>query len=174
MRALLLLLALLIGGPALGQSNFITPNGSYVNGSMEMCNNGSNQAVPCTTANPVPVALVAPYPAGASPLTASATGTTGATAATLAGTSGKTTFLCGFSIGSNATVGLGGTATISGVVSGSMSFIQPVAVTPAVGQLDKAFNPCIPASTQNAGITVTSAAAGVGGATDVNAWGYQQ
>jgi hypothetical protein len=174
MRIPLLALALLASEPALGQSAFITPSGAYANGSVEMCNNGSNQFVPCTTSNPVPVALVAPYPSGASPLTASATGTTGATAATLSGTSGKTTFLCGFSIGSNATVGLGGTATISGVISGSMNFIQPIAVTPAVGQLDKAFSPCIPASGVNTGITVTSAAAGLGGATDVNAWGYQQ
>lgn len=113
------------------------------------------------------------YPAGATPVTISATGTTAATAATLAGTSGKTTYVCGFSITSDAVAALAGSATVAGVITGTMTFIQGVGAIPAVSSLTQTFSPCVPASTSNTGIVVTSAAAGTGGNTAVNAWGYQ-
>jgi hypothetical protein len=59
MKARALLLAsflFLIGVAAFAQSVFVTPGGQYA--PVPMCNNGSNQWVPCTTANPLPVSLL--------------------------------------------------------------------------------------------------------------------
>lgn len=114
------------------------------------------------------------FPNAATPITISATGTTAATVATLAATSGKTTYICGFSITSDATAGLAGNATVAGVITGTMTYIQGVGVAPAVASLTQNYAPCVPASTTNTTIVITSAAAGVGGGTAVNAWGYQQ
>lgn len=113
------------------------------------------------------------YPSGATPITISATGTTGATAATLAANATKKTYVCGFNITSDATAALAGTATIAGVVTGTMSFIQNVGSATAAGTLSQTFSPCIPSSATNTPIVVTSVAAGVGGNTAVNAWGFQ-
>lgn len=114
-----------------------------------------------------------PFPAGATPITASATGTTLATAATLAGVASKTTYICGFTISALATAAIASPATVTGIVTGTMNFLQNVG-TALIGQtLSQNFNPPIPASAVNTGITVTSAAAGVGGVTAVSAWGFQ-
>lgn len=113
------------------------------------------------------------YPSGATPITASATGTTGATTATLAAASTKSTYLCGFTITSDATAAVAGTATVTGPIGGTMSFIQNVGAATAAGILTQTFNPCIPSSTTNTAIAVNSVAAGVGGNTAVVAWGFQ-
>jgi hypothetical protein len=121
------------------------------------------------------VGLAGQYPAGATPITASATGTTGATTATLAGAASKTTYLCGFSIRANATAAATGTATVTGTITGTLSFVQwtaPLAsglgiTEPPIGSA------CIPASAVNTGIAVNSAAPGAGGTVSVTAWGYQ-
>ncbi len=39
--------------PAYAQSSFVTPGGSVVDGKVVMCLNGSNQAVPCSSATPL-------------------------------------------------------------------------------------------------------------------------
>lgn len=114
------------------------------------------------------------FPTAATAITISATGTTGATAAALPAASSKTTYVCGFSITSDAVAGLSGNATVAGVITGTMTYIQGVGVAPAVASTTQNFNPCIPSSTTNTAITITSAAAGTGGTTAVNAWGYQQ
>lgn len=114
------------------------------------------------------------FPAGAVPVTISATGTTGAVAAVLPAAAAKTTYVAGFSITSDAVAGLSGNATMAGVISGTMTYIQGVGVAPAVASLTQTFNPPIPSSAVNTAITVTSAAAGTGGTTAVNVWGYQQ
>lgn len=155
---------------------FYTPGGGGVNGTLGMCLNSSNKAVPCNAAGVLaaPVASVG-YPAGASPITASATGTTAATSATLAATAGKTTYLCGFSIRANATAAATGEASVTGTITGTMNFLQwtaPLAsgigtVEPHIGQN------CIPASSTNTAIVVTSAAPGAGGTVSVTVWGYQ-
>jgi len=176
-RTLLVVGLSLLGGYALAQYAFTTPNGSNVLGSVSLCDNGSAQFVPCTTANPFPVALPAssntPYPTGATPLTASSTGTTAGVTATLAGAAAKTTYICGFTITSGATLGLGTTASVTGGISGTLNYVQPVSALPGVAQLPQAFHPCIPASAVNTGISVVSGAAGLGGSTAVAAWGYQ-
>lgn len=52
--------------PSLAQNNFVTPGGSEVDGKVEMCLNGSNQAVPCgTPTNPV---TTTPVPYGNTPV----------------------------------------------------------------------------------------------------------
>lgn len=115
-----------------------------------------------------------PYASTATPLTASSTGTTGATTATLAGASSKTTYICGFTITSDATAALAGTATVTGTISGTLSFIQNVGGATAAGILTQTFSPCIPASATNTAIAVNSVAAGTGGNTAVTTWGLQQ
>lgn len=113
------------------------------------------------------------YPTGAAPITASATGTTAAVVMTLPGAVGRTTYICGFTITSTATAAINGTATVAGVVTGTMSYVQGVGLAPAVVILQEDLTPCIPASAVNTAIVITSAAAGTGGITAVNAQGYQ-
>lgn len=113
------------------------------------------------------------FPSGATPITASATGTTGVTTATLAATSGKTTYIAGFSIGAVATTAINGAATVTGTVTGTMSFLQGVGAAPAVVTTRNDFHPAIPASATNTAIAVNSIAAGTAGVTNVSAWGYQ-
>lgn len=134
---------------------------------------------PATVANSVPQTLSTQYPTNATTttptaVTASATGTTAATAATLAATASVTNFVCGFDVTADATALTTGTAVLSGTISGSLSYLQTiVAVTSGTSQLTRTFNPCIPASAANIAITITSAAAGTGGNTIVNIWGYR-
>lgn len=113
-------------------------------------------------------------PSGAVPITISATGTTAATVATLPAAVGKTTYIAGFNVSSDATAATVGNATVAGVVTGTMTFRQSVgAVAAATATLTQSFSPPIPASAANTAIVVTSAAAGTAGNTTVNAWGYQ-
>ncbi len=107
-------------------------------------------------------------------ITATGAGTTAATTATLAGVNGKTTFICGFSITATATAGLALTATVATVVGGNtLTFGQAVGTAPAVASTLQNFIPCIPASAVGGSITVTSAAAGTAGVTNVSVWGFQ-
>lgn len=113
------------------------------------------------------------YPANATPVNASATGTTAVTTATLPGVSGKTTYIAGFNISSDATAAAAGTATITGLISGTMSIRQGTGLTPAVIQTGISFYPPIPASATNTAIAIISAAPGAGGNIAVSAWGFQ-
>lgn len=115
------------------------------------------------------------YPAGATAITISATGTTGATTATLAATTGKTTYICGFSIRANATAAATGNATVTGTITGTLNFTQWTApLASGIGIVEEQFSRCIPASATNTGIAVVSAAPGSGGTVSVSAWGFQQ
>lgn len=133
----------------------------------------SIQAAAASLASALTFNLGSPYPSGAVPVTSSVTGTTGAAVATLPGVAVKTTYICGFTITSDATAAIAGAATVAGTVSGSLNYIQNVGAATAAQALTQNFNPPIPASAANTAITVTSAAAGVGGNTAVTAWGYQ-
>lgn len=182
-----LVLAVLLSMPAQAQSPntdtyFYTPGGGGVNGALGMCLNAANKAVPCNAAGvqPSPVTLP-PYPANATtgvvatPVTASATGTTNATTATLAGTAGKTTYLCGLSIRANATAAVTGNATVTGTITGTLNFTQWTApLASGIGITEPPIGPyCIPASAANTAINVISAAPGAGGVVSVSAWGFQ-
>lgn len=136
-------------------------------------NSGGNLTAPSTTA-PLPVNNTGPYPIGATPYTATATGTTGATTATLAGASSVTTYICGFSIRANATAAATGNATVTGVITATLNFTQWTAPNASgLGVTEMIFSPCIPASATNTSIAVVSAAPGTGGVVSVTAWGYK-
>ena len=139
----------------------------------------SDQLGGAAPANSLPIVLSSQYPVNATTttptaVTASTTGTTAATAASLTATASVTNYVCGFTITADATALATGTATLSGTISGSMNYLQTiVAVTSGTSQLSQNFSPCIPASAANTAITITSAAAGTGGNTIVNIWGYR-
>lgn len=119
------------------------------------------------------VIMPSQYPAGATPVTASVTGTTAATTATLPAVASNFTFICWFSIRANATAAATGNATITGTVSGTLNFTQWTApLASGIGLVEDRFTPCIPSSAVNTGISVVSAAPGTGGVVSVAAGGY--
>lgn len=121
------------------------------------------------------VAVTSQYPSGALPITASATGTTGATTATLAAHATKTTYLCGFSIRAVATAAVAANSTVTGTVTGTLNFLQfTQAVATGIGITEPNLgSTCIPGSAANTALAVISAAPGSGGVISVSAWGYQ-
>lgn len=136
-------------------------------------NSGGNLTAPSITA-PLPVNQAGPYPIGAVPYTATATGTTAATTATLAGAASVTTYICGFSIRANATVAATGNATVTGVITATLNFTQWTAPNASgLGITEMIFSPCVPASGTNQSVAVVSAAPGTGGVVSVSAWGYK-
>jgi hypothetical protein len=123
-----------------------------------------------------------PFVAGAlcTPVTASATGTTGAITATLPAVAGHTTYICGFYYtGTNATAANPATSvTITGTIGGTMTFGFPTlaaaATVPNTLPLDEEFLPCIAASAINTAIAVNGPALGSGATqATVTAWGFQ-
>ena len=136
---------------------------------------------PAAVANAVPFTLSSQYPTNATtttpaPETISAAGTTAATTATLATASGVTTYICGAEVDAYATAATAVSMTITGVITGTMTFTEFVGTTAlgaGAGRNVFQFNPCIPASTTNTTISVVSGAAGTGGVVNVNAWGYK-
>jgi hypothetical protein len=181
-RAIALAAAVVFASPLYAQSPntdtyFYTPGGGGVNGALGMCLNTSNKAVPCSAANvlPSPVSIT-PFPgnpatgASATPITGNATGSSGAVVGTLAASAGKTTYICGFNV-SAAGTGSVGPVTVAGLV-GSSQVYQATAGTAAV-VVSAQFSPCIPSSTVNTAITITTTADASATAVDVNSWGYQ-
>jgi len=124
-----------------------------------------------TTANPIPVNA---NPSSLTTITGNATGTTSAVVGTLAGTAGKTTFICGFNvsaIGGTATVG---PITVAGLIGSSQVYQVPVNSAAGAIVATQTFTPCIQASAANTAITVTTTANGTATGVDVNSWGFQQ
>jgi hypothetical protein len=123
-----------------------------------------------------------PFVAGSpcTPVTASATGTTGAISAALPAVAGRTTYICGFYYtGTNATAANPATSvTITGTIGGTMTFGFPTlaaaAAVPNTLPLDEEFLPCIAASAINTAIAVNGPALGAGATlVTATAWGYQ-
>lgn len=126
---------------------------------------------PCGSTNPLATAANS-YPVASTPITGNSTGTTGSVVGTLAGTSGKTTYICGFSvsaIGGSAAVG---PITIANTITASL--VYQLAATASGNFVTQTFTPCIPASAANTSITTTTTADGTATAVAVNSWGYQQ
>ena len=125
-------------------------------------------ATPCT--NKVgTIYLQSQYPAGATPITGNATGTTGAVVGTL--TAGaKTAFICGFDISATGGTAAIGPITVAGLTGSSMVFQLTSSATGVT--LPVTFSPCIPASASSTNITITTTADGTASAVDVNSWGY--
>lgn len=108
------------------------------------------------------------------PVSISANGTTAAVTATMAAVSGKTNWMCGFSVRAAATAATTGAVTITGILGGTMTFeeyISPIAtgmtpVEPPLGHV------CISGSATNTAIVLTAPAPGSGGINSANIWGY--
>lgn len=120
----------------------------------------------------VPVQASSQYPTSSTAITGNGTGTTGAVVGTLSGTSGKTTYICGFNVSATGGVATLGPITIAGLVGSSMVFQLFSTATGA--NLTWNFSTCIPASAQNTAITTTTTADATASAVDVNSFGYQQ
>jgi hypothetical protein len=105
-------------------------------------------------------------------ITGNALGTTGAVTGTLAAAQGKTTYICGFKVDAIGGTAAVGPITVAGLVGSSMVFqgSSSAAGGPVARQN---FSPCIPASAQNAAITVSTTADGTATAVNVNSWGHQ-
>lgn len=105
-------------------------------------------------------------PLGATPITASSANVANANAvATLPGTAGKVTYITGFQLtAAGATAGLAVTATVAGVVTGTMNFTFtfPAGVAVPAQPLVVEFPEPVPASAANTSIVVTLPAGGTG------------
>jgi hypothetical protein len=123
----------------------------------------------------------AAYPSGAIPITASATGSTGAVTASIPALANKTAVLCGFIFtGTNATAANTATnLTVTGTAGGTMNFGFPTlaagATVPNPQPIDESFLPCVPATSVNTAIAVNGPALGVGATlATVTVWGFYQ
>jgi hypothetical protein len=121
------------------------------------------------------------YPLNSIPITATATGTTGAIAATIPAMAGKTIYLCGFYYtGTNATAANTATSvTVTGLVGGTMTYGFPTlaaaATVPNTIPLDDTFMPCVAATSVNTAVVVNGPALGAGATlATATAWGYYQ
>lgn len=117
----------------------------------------------------------APAYFGATPIAVSALGTTAATPAEIPAVDGKTAYICGFSVRSNATAAVMGDITVAGLKGGTMTykhFTAPVAS--GIGVTEPPFNICLPASARDVAIVVTAPAPGTAGLVSVNVWGFYQ
>ncbi len=156
-----------------GSTGTISAKLRTITAQLNTISGNTSSAIPAGT-NTIGTVGQLPYPVGATPITASATGTTGATTATLAGTSGKTTYICGYSIRANATVAATVTNTITGVITATLSSIMWIApLASGIGVDEQIFAPCIPASGTNQAIAIVSGAPGSGGTVSSKGWGYQ-
>lgn len=107
------------------------------------------------------------YPAGATALTTSSGNVANgsAAAALAAGGAGTTNYVTGFTItGAGATAASVVSATLAGVIGGTMTFTVavPAGVTTAITPLLVDFGTPVPASTTNTAITLTLPALGAG------------
>lgn len=120
-----------------------------------------------------------PYPPGSVPITASATGTTGAITATIPAVANMIGYLCGlYYTGTNATAANTATSvTVTGLSGGTMTFGFPTlalgATIPNTIPIGETFLPCIAATSVNVAIVVNGPALGSGATlTTATAWGF--
>lgn len=123
-----------------------------------------------SAANPLPVTSTG-IPSAGTIISGNATGTTGAVVGTLAGTSGKTTYINGFSVSAIGGTAAVGPITVAGLVTSSQVYYMNSAA--AGNTLTVNFQAPIPASAANTAITVTTTADGTASAVSVNSWGFQ-
>jgi hypothetical protein len=121
-----------------------------------------------------PPATNGTYPTAAVPIQGNGSGSTGAVVGTLAGTSGKTTYICDFDVTALGTAASIGPITVAGLLGGSKVYQMGTLATGVQQMLNKNFSPCIPASAANTAITITTTADGTATAVNVNSSGYQQ
>jgi hypothetical protein len=135
---------------------------------------GASECDPVNSTNGLPVILQQDpsLPSGSTQIVGNGTGTTGAVVGTLAGTSGKTTYICGFSVSAIGGTAAVGPITIANLVTASQ--VYQLASSAGGVTLTVPFQPCIPANAANTSITVTTTADGTASAVEVNSWGYQK
>jgi hypothetical protein len=138
--------------------------------------NSTGLFAPCPTdsTNHEIVTINPGTPSNVTPVNSTNSGTTGSVSSALSGAAGKTTFLCGFEADAQATAATSGTLAINGTAGGTINFLQPVAVAPAVGSVKVTFTPCIAGGGLNTAIQIVTFAPGAGGVTQLSLWGYQQ
>lgn len=113
------------------------------------------------------------YPAGATPVQASALGGSAVTSATLATGSAVTTYLCTLSVRSNANAATTGTVVVTGPTT-TLSYAHWTApLATGVGVTEMVYDPCVPASAANTVIAASSPAPGTVGTVSVVLTGYQ-
>lgn len=157
-----------IASPVAG-FNFLW-NGATFDRQQEAASTGTGALAGAALAN-----LSSQYPSGATAVTASGTGSSSSFLTTLAGTSGKTTYLCGFSARALATAASNGQLTVSNTITANMSYLQWIApLASGIGIVEEVYNPCVPATGTNTGIGIGTANPGSGGVQSVSAWGYQK
>lgn len=156
---------------------------SQQGGTVATDTNGTNYA-PTVVSSPtaanfqVTAAQSAPYPTGATAITAASGNVAAATAAaTLAATTGKTTYITGFAVtGTGATAGLAVSVTVTGVITGTLTYTYAAAAGVLVENtpLIVSFPYPIPASATNTTIVVSCPTLGSGNTNNtVNAYGFQ-
>ena len=131
-----------------------------------------------TLVTSAPVVGAANYPAGATPVQGFSGNVANASAvATLPGVAAKTTYITGFEItGGGATVGSLVSATLAGVLGGTVTYTIGAVTGAAVSNpaLVVSFNPPLPASALNTAIVLTVPALGAGNTNStVSAKGFQ-
>jgi hypothetical protein len=130
-----------------------------------------------TGGTPVPVSgtVTSQATAAGTPLTCSTTGASTANlTCTLAGVSGKTTYINGFSITCQfqASTAVGTTATLAGVITGTESY-QVTELTNAFSGLQRSFPQPVPASAAATSIILTVTGVSGGTTCSLNAEGFQ-
>jgi hypothetical protein len=165
-RSICTVLFLLLAGPALAANECFTVSSCGVPLANPYTAGGFNACVVDVNGNTCTAAALAP--AGVTPVSNSATGTTGAVVATLPGVAGKTTSICSFNVAALGT-GAIGPITVAGLAGGSQTFQLT-----APGSLPITFTPCAAASATNTAITVTTTADATATSVTASATGYQQ
>jgi hypothetical protein len=118
------------------------------------------------------VSVSSQFPSGSTPITGNATGTTGAVVGSLAGTSGKTTYICGLNVSATGGTAAIGPITVANTVTASLVF--ELNSTVAGSNISENFSPCIPANAAATAITTTTTADATASAVAINSWGFQQ
>jgi hypothetical protein len=102
---------------------------------------------------------------------------TSSAAATLAGTAGKTTYICGFNVNGQGATGASivniAVATLIGGNTANFVYTMPAGATVVSTPVVQNFTPCIPANAAATAITVTVPGAAGNVNTSIMAWGYQ-
>jgi len=113
------------------------------------------------------------YPVGATPISASTSGTVSAFTVTLLGAPSQYTYLCGFSVRDNATAATTSAANITGIVSGTLYYlIWTAPLASGLGVSEELYQHCRPSSATSTNIVLTIPAPGSGGLATVDVWGY--
>lgn len=116
------------------------------------------------------------FPSAATPITATATGTTTAIA-TLAAAAGKTTYLCGIQATyTGATTAGAGTVIATNTITGALNYVASQVASTTNNQFPTiiTFSPCIPASAVNTTIPVAATLGAGTTNTAVTLNGFQQ